>query len=85
MGVKDDDGRYFKGAITQMGVYNVALSAQQILAVRNRGNAETMNKCFFLFSFLFSRDVELRHVHVWTGNVNSRPFPTKVNETVLVT
>jgi len=36
VGVKDGDGRYFKGAITKMGVYDVALSAQQILAVRNR-------------------------------------------------
>ena len=33
MGAKDGDNRHFKGAITQMRVYDVALSAQKILAV----------------------------------------------------
>ena len=48
MGVKDGDDRYFKGAITQMRVYDVALSKQQILAVRNQGNNGT-NVTVFLF------------------------------------
>ena len=49
MGVKGGDGRYFKGAITQMRVYNVALSEQQILAVRNQGiNGTNITVlCFF--------------------------------------
>ena len=38
MGVKIGDSRYFKGAITKMMVYDVALRAEQILAVRNQGN-----------------------------------------------
>ena len=37
MGVKIGDSRYFKGAIAKMMVYDVALSAQQILAVKNQG------------------------------------------------
>lgn len=37
MGVKIGDSRYFKGAIAKMMVFDVALSAQQILAVRNQG------------------------------------------------
>ena len=39
MGVKRGDGRYFKGAIAQMRVYNVALTPEQIVAVMNQGNA----------------------------------------------
>ena len=35
MGVKDGDGRYFKGKITQMKVYNISLSADQIQAAMN--------------------------------------------------
>ena len=44
MGVKIGDGRFFNGAITQMGIFNVSLTPQQILAVRNRGMTI---KCFF--------------------------------------
>lgn len=44
MGVKISDGRFFNGAITQMGIFNVSLTPQQILAVRNRGMTI---KCFF--------------------------------------
>ena len=39
MGVKDGDRRFLKGAVTQMGLYNVSLTAKQILAVRKQGNA----------------------------------------------
>lgn len=38
MGATISNGRYFKGAVTQMGVYNVALSARQIRAVMSKGN-----------------------------------------------
>ena len=38
MGAKIGDGRYFKGAITQMRIYNVALTARKILAMKNQGN-----------------------------------------------
>ena len=37
MGVKINDGRFFNGAIAQMGIFNVSLTAQQILAFRNQG------------------------------------------------
>ena len=36
MGVKIGDGRYFKGRIAQMQVYNVALTQEQIQAVKDR-------------------------------------------------
>ena len=36
MGVKDGDGRYFKGRIAQMQVYNEALSQQQIKTLQQR-------------------------------------------------
>ena len=46
MGVKAGDGRYFKGRIAQMQVYNDALSQEQIQAIQQRtqvsgGNAVT--------------------------------------------
>ena len=37
MGAKVGDGRYFKGRITAMQVYNVVLTAEQIHAVENAG------------------------------------------------
>ena len=36
MGVKAGDGRYFKGRIAQMQVYNDALSQEQIQAIQQR-------------------------------------------------
>ena len=36
MGVKIGDGRFFKGRIAQMQVYNKALSQQQIKALQQR-------------------------------------------------
>ena len=36
MGVKIGDGRYFKGRIAQMQVYNVALTQEQIQAIKER-------------------------------------------------
>ena len=36
MGVKSDDGRFFKGRIAQMQVYNKALNKQQIKAILER-------------------------------------------------
>ena len=36
MGVKDGDGRYFKGRIAEMQVYNVALTQEQIQAIQQR-------------------------------------------------
>lgn len=36
MGVKIGDGRFFKGRIAQMQVYNVALSQEQIQAIRSK-------------------------------------------------
>ena len=36
MGVKIGDGRYFKGRIAQMQVYDVALTQEQIQAVKER-------------------------------------------------
>ena len=40
MGAREHDGRYFNGAIAQMGVWNVALTPAQILAVRNKGKKD---------------------------------------------
>ena len=42
MGVKEDDDRYFKGRITSMQVYDVALTAEQINAVKNAGQGYTL-------------------------------------------
>ena len=39
MGAVDGGNRYFNGSITQMRVYNVSLSGQQILAVKNQGKS----------------------------------------------
>ena len=41
---KKGDGRYFKGAIAQMRVYNVALTPEQTVAVMNQGNALSVNR-----------------------------------------
>ena len=40
MGVKGGDARYFKGRISAMQVYNVALTAEQISAVLNAGKGK---------------------------------------------
>ena len=37
MGALENDGRYFKGRITAMQIYNVALTKEQINAVENAG------------------------------------------------
>ena len=47
MGVKSGDGRYFKGRIAQMQVYNSALSQEQIQAIDNR----MQGKCFACSTF----------------------------------
>ncbi|XP_078377370.1 uncharacterized protein LOC144660588 isoform X1 [Oculina patagonica] len=44
MGVKDGDGRHFKGNITQMKVYDVALDADQIKAAM-KDNASSVTIC----------------------------------------
>ena len=36
MGVKIGDGRYFKGRIAQMQVYNVALTQEQVQAIKEK-------------------------------------------------
>ena len=43
MGVKIGDGRYFKGRIAQMQVYNVALSQEQIQAIKERTPVDGKN------------------------------------------
>ena len=44
MGVKDGDGRYFRGKITQMKVYDFALNVDQIKAAMNaEGNSKILN------------------------------------------
>ena len=43
MGVKIGDGRYFKGRITQMQVYNVALTQEQIQAINDRTQVDGKN------------------------------------------
>ena len=42
MGAMDDDNRYFKGKISQMYVYSVALDGAQIKAVMKKGNLSTI-------------------------------------------
>ena len=37
MGALENDGRYFKGRITAMQIYDVALTEEQINAVENAG------------------------------------------------
>ena len=43
MGVKIGDGRYFKGRIAQMQVYNVALTQEQIQAIRDKTQVDGKN------------------------------------------
>ncbi|XP_022799212.1 discoidin-1 subunit B/C-like isoform X1 [Stylophora pistillata] len=44
MGVKNGDGRFFKGRIAQMQVYNVALSQKQIQAIRSKTQVAACQK-----------------------------------------
>ncbi|XP_078379553.1 uncharacterized protein LOC144662584 [Oculina patagonica] len=44
MGAIEDDSRYFKGRITAMQIYDVALTAEQINAVENAGRG--YNSCY---------------------------------------
>ena len=37
MGAKGGDGRYFRGRIAAMQIYDVALSEEQVNAVKNAG------------------------------------------------
>ena len=37
VGVKSDDNRYFKGRVSRVQVYNVALTLEQVQAVKYRG------------------------------------------------
>ena len=45
MGAKGGEGRVFKGRITRMQVYNVALTQEQIQAIRNRPEKEISGNC----------------------------------------
>ena len=57
MGALDNDGRYFKGRITAMQIYDVALTEEQINAVENAGQGnhyDTLTRRANLT--LFSRD-----------------------------
>ena len=47
MGVKIGDGRYFKGRIAQMQVYNVALTQEQIQAIKDRIQEDGKNAMLF--------------------------------------
>ena len=40
MGALENDGRYFKGRITAMQIYDVALTGEQINAVENAGQGK---------------------------------------------
>lgn len=44
MGVRVGDGRYFKGKISQMKVYAVALDAKEISAAMNEGNSQIIKQ-----------------------------------------
>lgn len=50
MGAKGGDGRYFRGRISAMQVYNVALTPEQINAVKNAGRGRNGNS--FIMRFL---------------------------------
>ena len=50
MGVKSGDPRYFKGRISAMQVYNVALTPEQINEVKNAGRGRNRNS--FIMHFL---------------------------------
>ena len=39
IGAKGDDGRYFKGRVSRVQVYDVALTLEQVLAVQYRGKS----------------------------------------------
>ena len=47
MGVKIDDGRYFKGRIAQMQVYSDALTQEQIQAIKDETQVDG-KKCYCL-------------------------------------
>ena len=39
IGAKEDDDRYFKGRVSRVQVYDVALTLEQVLAVQHRGKS----------------------------------------------
>jgi len=51
MGARDDDARYFKGIITEMKVYDVALNEAQIKQIINQGIANIESHFLTLFFF----------------------------------
>lgn len=48
MGVKEGDGRYFRGRIAQMQVYNVALTQEQIQVIQQRTQVVSVRMPFML-------------------------------------
>ena len=75
MGAKIGDGRYFKGAITQMRSYDVALTAQQILVVRNQGNYNVYRELL--------RSAIPTYL-IWIKMVGDYGFFTAVNHTLIL-
>lgn len=57
MGVKIGDSRYFKGRIAQMQVYNVALTLEQIQAIKDRIQVDGKNA--MLFTWFLSKLLKL--------------------------
>ena len=51
MGVKIGDGRYFKGRIAKMQVYNVALTQEQIQTIKERTQVDGKKCCCLISSF----------------------------------
>ena len=48
MGVRKTNGNYFKGRITQMQVYNIAFTQEQVTAIKEKNNSAAENVSFSL-------------------------------------
>ena len=58
MGARLSDGRYFNGAICQMGIWNVALTQEQIeVEMRKKGNLKTRSRVSANLSYFHVRQI----------------------------
>ena len=68
MGARLSDGRYFNGAICQMGIWNVALTQEQIAVemMRKKGNFKACARMSANLSYLHMgyRSLEIPHFHI---------------------
>ncbi|CAH3182653.1 unnamed protein product, partial [Porites lobata] len=84
MGARLSDGRYFNGAICQMGIWNVALTQEQIAVemMRKKGNFKACARMSANLSYLHMgyRSLEIPHFHIDLNAYSIRqPKPCDIN------